>query len=63
MNLTGVVLLSEEMDTAGFSARETQIFYEIACEWLVLSRHRISVVLIYLSHYRYMDSPVANKQI
>jgi len=30
MNLTGVVPLSEEMDTAGFFARDPQLFYEIA---------------------------------
>jgi Amidase len=33
MNLSGVVPLSEEMDTAGFFARDPQLFYEIASEW------------------------------
>ena len=35
MDLTGVVPLSEEMDTAGFFARDPQLFYEIASEWFV----------------------------
>ena len=33
MDLSGVVPLSEEMDTAGFFARDPQLFYEIASEW------------------------------
>ena len=35
MDLTGVVPLSEEMDTSGFFARDPQLFYEIASEWFV----------------------------
>ncbi|KAF8806190.1 amidase signature enzyme [Phlegmacium glaucopus] len=35
MDLTGVVPLSEEMDTAGFFARDPQLFYEIVSEWYI----------------------------
>jgi len=35
MDLTGVVPLSEEMDTAGFFARHPTIFYEVAQKWCV----------------------------
>ena len=62
MDLTGVVPLSEEMDTAGFFARDPQIFYEIASEWFVRT-HSIIVLLAYQSHYRYIDSPVANQRV
>ena len=44
MDLTGVVPLSEEMDTAGFFAREPQLFYKIASEWFVCA-HSIIVSL------------------
>ena len=46
MDLTGVVPLSEEMDTAGFFARDPQLFYKIASEWFALlsSRYRIIVL-------------------
>lgn len=36
IDLKGVVPLSEEMDTAGFFARDPQFFYEIASEWFAL---------------------------
>ena len=57
MDLTGVVPVSEEMDTAGFFARDPQLFYEIASEWLVWTS--IIVLLAYQSHCRYVDSSVA----
>ena len=44
MDLTGVVPLSEEMDTAGFFARDPQLFYKIASEWFVRA-HSIIVSL------------------
>ena len=62
MDLTGVVPLSEEMDTAGFFARDPQLFYEIASKWLVWA-HSIIVFLAYRSHCRYIDSPVANQRV
>ena len=62
MDLTGVVPLSEEMDTAGFFARDPQLFYEIASEWFVWA-HTIIDLLAYRSHCRYIDSPVANQRV
>ncbi|PPQ68614.1 hypothetical protein CVT25_005524 [Psilocybe cyanescens] len=35
LDLSGVVPLSEEMDTAGFFARHPHIFYEIATRWYI----------------------------
>ncbi|KAF8958501.1 amidase signature domain-containing protein [Flammula alnicola] len=37
MDLTGVVPLSEEMDTAGFFARHPKIFHEVASRWYAAS--------------------------
>ena len=63
MDLTGVVPLSEEMDTAGF-ARDPQLFYEIASEWFVWAYFFIAnCLLTYQSNCRYIDFPVANQRV
>ncbi|KAH9482271.1 Scytalone dehydratase-like protein Arp1 [Psilocybe cubensis] len=61
LDLSGVVPLSEEMDTAGFFARHPLIFYEIATRWYGVPLTTY-IIIVLTQGYRYVDSPVASNQ-
>jgi Asp-tRNA(Asn)/Glu-tRNA(Gln) amidotransferase A subunit family amidase len=59
MDLTGVVPLSEEMDTAGFFARDPLLFSEIGRLWLVNPFNLVTRLIHFVT--RYENSPVRVK--